>query len=127
MAENRRINRYADSIKRSLSNIIEFKLNDPHKGFITLTRVKVSPDLKIATIYYTVLGDQAQKEQTQAVLKRSIQFLRSELKPYITSRWLPELRFFYDDSMERADRINELLNQIKDDTHSSKDEAPTEE
>ena len=127
MAENRRIKRYADSIKRALSNIIEFKLNDPHKGFITLTRVKVSPDLKIASVYYTVLGDDSQRNQTQAVLKKSIQFLRNELKPYITSRWLPELRFFYDDSMERADRINDLLNQIKDDNRSSKDEAATEE
>ena len=127
MAENRRINRYADSIKRVLSNIIEFKLNDPNKGFVTLTRVKVSPDLKIATIYYTVLGDDAQKNQTQIVLKKSNQFLRSELKPYITSRWLPELRFFYDYSMDRVDRINELLKQIKDDTHSSKDEASAEE
>ena len=127
MAENRRINRYADSIKRSLSSIIEFKLNDPKRGFITLTRVKVSPDLKIATIYYTVLGDETQKEQTQVVLKKSIQFLRSELKPYITSRWLPELRFFYDDSMERADRINELIKQIKDDPRYSKNEAPAEE
>ena len=127
MAENRRINRYADSLKRALSNIIEFKLNDPKKGLITLTRVKVSPDLKIATLYYTVLGDDAQKHQTQVVLKKSIQFLRNELKPYITSRWLPELRFFYDDSMERADRINELLKQIKDDTRSSKNEAAAEE
>ena len=127
MAENRRINRYADSVKRALSNIIEFKLNNPHKGFITLTRVKVSPDLKIATVYYTVLGDEAQKNQTQTVLKKSIQFLRSELKPFITSRWLPELRFFYDDSMERVDRINDLLKQIKDDTRSSNDEATAEE
>jgi ribosome-binding factor A len=61
------------------------------------------------------------------VLKKSIQFLRNELKPYITSRWLPELRFFYDDSMERADRINELLKQIKDDTRSSKNESAAEE
>lgn len=127
MTKNRRSNRYADSIKRALSNIIEFKLNDPNKGFITLTRVKISPDLKIATLYYTVLGDDVQKHQTQVVLKKSNQFLRNELKPYITSRWLPELRFFYDDSMERADRINELLKQINDDTRSSKDEAAAEE
>ena len=127
MAESRRINRYADLIKRTLGNIIEFKLNDPQKGFITLTRVKVSPDLKIATVYYTVLGDQEQREKTRLVLKKSIQFLRTELKPFITSRWLPELRFFYDDSMEKADRINELLKQIHDDTDSSKDEIATEE
>jgi ribosome-binding factor A len=127
MAENRRLNRYADLIKRSLSNIIEFKLSDPRKGFITVTRVKVSPDLKIATIYYTVLGDETQKEQTRAVLKKSTPFLRSELKPFITSRWLPELRFFYDDSMDKADRINELLKQIKDDTDPSKNEPDSEE
>lgn len=127
MAEGRRINRYADLIKRSLSNIIEFKLSDPHKGFITVTRVKVSPDLKIATVYYTVMGDLDQRDKTRLVLKRSNQFLRGELKPFITSRWLPELRFFYDDSIDNADRINELLKQIQDDTHSSKDKSATEE
>lgn len=123
MAENRRLNRYADLIKRTLGSVIELKLKDPRKGFITLTRVKVSADLKIATVYYTVLGDEIQKEETKQVLKRSIPFLRSELKPYITSRWLPDLRFFYDDTMERADRINKLLKQIENDTHSAKEQS----
>jgi len=126
MAENRRLKRYADLIKRSLGNIIEFKLKDPRKGFITLTRVKVSADLKIASVYYTVLGDESQKEQSQQVLKRSIPFLRTELKPFITSRWLPDLRFFYDDSMERADRINELLKKIENDSHSAKKQSSDE-
>ena len=121
MADNRRLKRYADLIKRSLGTIIELKLKDPKKGFITITRAKVSADLKIASVYYSVLGDEQQKQLTKKVLKKSIPFLRNELKPYITARWIPELRFFYDDSIEYADHINELLKKIKDDSHSEKE------
>lgn len=121
MSAKRRLDRYADLIKRSLSTIVEFKLEDPRKGFITITNVRVSPDLKIAFVYYTVLGDQYQREQSKLVLKHSNAFLRKELKPFITSRWLPELRFFYDDSMDKAYRINELLKQIKKDAHSEEE------
>lgn len=118
MADTRRIKRYADMIKRTLSNIIEFKLNDPNKGMVTITRVKMSPDLKIATTYYTVLGDENQREKTRQVLKRSIPHIKNELKPMVTTRTLPELRFFYDDSQDHADRINELLAKIKNDQNS---------
>ena len=118
MADNRRVHRYADMIKKNLSNIIEFKLKDPAKGFITVTAVKISADLKIASIYYTVLGDLEQRQLTAQVLKRSIPFLRNELKPFITSRWIPELRFFYDETMEQAEKINALLEKIKNDSHS---------
>ncbi len=120
MADDRRLRKYADMIKRSLGQIIEYKLEDPQKGFITLTRTKISADLKIASIYYTVLGDEAQKELTKKVLKKSTPFLRNELKPFITSRWIPELRFFYDDSQEEAERINELLKKIEYDKTSAK-------
>ncbi|HID38514.1 MAG TPA: 30S ribosome-binding factor RbfA [Calditrichaeota bacterium] len=118
MADNRRVHRYADMIKKTVSNIIELKLKDPGKGFITVTAVRMSADLKIASVYYTVLGDEEQRRLTAAVLKRSIPFLRSELKPYITSRWIPELRFFYDETLEQAEKINALLEKIKNDSHS---------
>jgi ribosome-binding factor A len=117
MADQRRLNRHAGAIKKALGEIINTKLEDPHKGYITLTRVKVSTDLKIATVYYTVLGDEGQKEETKTVLKRSNAFLRNELRPYLHTRWLPELRFFYDDSLEYADRINVLLKKIENDSH----------
>ena len=122
MADSRRVKKYADSIKKAIGSIIEFKLNDPNKGMITVTRTKVSPDLKIATVYYTVLGDDEQKGKSKAVLDKSVYFIRNELKPYITARWLPELRFFYDDSMEYAQHINELLQKIKKDDTGSKQE-----
>ncbi|APF19240.1 30S ribosome-binding factor RbfA [Caldithrix abyssi] len=121
MAEGRRVKRYADLIKRVVSEVIEFKLNDPNKGMVTLTRVKVSPDLRIATIYYTVLGDEKQRAKTKEVLNRSRSFIRSEIKPFITSRWLPELRFFYDETMDYAERIDSLLKSIKNDADSEEE------
>lgn len=112
MSDQRRLKRYSDSLKRNLGHIIEVKLQDSNKGFITVTRVKMSPDLRIASIYYTVMGEADQKEKTKEVLNRSKAFLKNELRPYITSRWMPDLRFFYDDSLEYADRINQLLKKI---------------
>lgn len=121
MADQRRLDRQAGAIKKALSEIIDRKLKDPHKGYITLTRVRVSPDLKIASVYYTVLGDEEQKRQTKEVLKRSKAFLRYELRPHLHTRWLPELRFYYDDSIDYAEHIDSLLKKIK------KDDSGTEE
>jgi ribosome-binding factor A len=114
MAENRRLVKFAGNIKKAVSSIIDLKVKDPDKGFLTITSVKISPDLKIASIYYTVLGDKQQKDKTKKALDRSNGFIRNELKPSIKSRWLPELRFFYDDTLEQADKINRLINKIND-------------
>jgi len=118
MADDRRIKRYSDSIKRAVSEILEFIVKDPRKGFITVTRVKVSPDLRIASIYYTVLGEAEQRTISSQVLEHSKAFIKNELKPSIASRWLPELRFFYDDTYENASRIEDLLRQIEHDSGS---------
>lgn len=118
MADNRRVKKVADSIKRAVSEILEFKVTDPRKGFVTVTRVKVSPDLRIASVYYTVLGDTRQKEETQQMLSSSLSFIRNELKPFIRTRWLPELRFFYDEAQEEAEKLERLLKKIKSDDDS---------
>ncbi len=121
MADSRRINKVADSLKRVISEILDTKVKDPGKGFVTITRVKVSPDLKIASVYYTVLGDDEQRAKTRTALSRSTPFIRNEIKPYIRMRWLPELRFFYDDTQEEADRIEQLLRKIKNDNSTAKE------
>ncbi len=120
MADDRRIKRYSDSIKRAVSEILEFKVKDPRKGFVTVTRVKVSPDLRIASVYYTVLGETEQRRLTALALEHSKAFIKNELKPSIASRFLPELRFFYDDTFEHASRIEALLKQIEDDSGTDK-------
>lgn len=118
MADNRRVKKYADSIKRAVSEILEFKVTDPRKGFITVTKVKMSPDLRLASVYYTVMGGDEQKEKTALALKNSKSFIKNELKPAVTSRWLPDLRFFYDDTLESAQRIEMLLKKIENDSGS---------
>ncbi len=122
MADNRRLVKYAGNLKKEISYIIDRKVNDPEKGFITINAVRVSPDLKIASIYYTVLGDEEQKDKSKRALERSKGFIRNELKPSIKSRWLPELRFFYDETIEHAHKINKLLNKINDSSGSEKGE-----
>ena len=122
MADSRRLVKYAGNLKKELSFIIDRKVSHPEKGFITINAVRMSPDLKIASIYYTVFGDDEQKQKSQKALEHSKGFIRNELKPSIKSRWLPELRFFYDDTIEHAHKINTLLHKINDGSDPKKGE-----
>jgi len=122
MQANRRATQFAGVLKREISIIIDRKVQDPDKGYVTVSMVKVSPDLKIASVYYTVLGDEEQKKKSAAVLKRSAGFIRNELKPSIKSRWLPEVRFFYDDTVDQAEKINKLIHKIHDDSAGNKED-----
>ena len=109
---NRRSRRFADQLKYEIGWIIERQVNDPKKGFITLTRVRMSPDLRIANVYFSVLGKKNQKEETLVVLNKANRFIRKELGSRIESRFLPELRFHFDDSMEYSSHINSILRKI---------------
>jgi ribosome-binding factor A len=116
MSENkRRIQRVASQLKTELGWIIERELKDPAKGFITITRVRLSPDLKIARVYYSVLGDEEARKESGAALKRANSFLKHELGNRLKLRYIPELRFFYDDSLDYSNKISTILNKIKQD------------
>jgi len=110
--ENIRQKKIADQIKKQVSQIINHKLKDPRKGFITITGVKISRDLRIASVYFTTLGDKEQRERSQEVIDRGKNFIRSELAPNLKLRFTPELRFFYDDSLEYSEHIENLLKKI---------------
>jgi ribosome-binding factor A len=112
---NRRSHRVASQIKTEISWLIEHRLRDPEKGFITVTRVRLSPDLKIASIYYSVLGNEQDREASNKALSRAKSFLKRELGDRISLRVVPDLRFFYDDSLEYSEKITTLLNKIKKD------------
>jgi len=109
---NRRSRRFADQLKYEIGWIIERQVNDPKKGFITLTRVRMSPDLRIANVYFSVLGEKNQREHTLEALNRAKRFIRKELGTRIESRFLPELRFHFDDSLEYSSHINSILRSI---------------
>jgi ribosome-binding factor A len=112
---SRRSHRVASQIKTEISWLIEHRLRDPEKGFITVTRVRLSPDLKIASIYYSVLGNEQDRESSSKALGRAKSFLKHELGDRINLRVVPDLRFFYDDSLEYSEKITTLLNKIKKD------------
>jgi ribosome-binding factor A len=103
----------ADQIKKIVSEVVDRKLKDPRKGFITITHVKLSGDLRIASIFFTVLGNNDIAQESLDVLNRANHFIRNEIASYIKARYIPELRFFLDDTMEYARRIEELLEDIK--------------
>jgi len=116
--ENRRIRRVADQIKNELAWLIDYKLKDPQLGLVTLTRIKLSPDLKLASLYFSVYGRDKEQKEYVAILNRASHFLRRELALKIKMRSIPELRFFYDDSLEYAEHIQNLFKKIHDDENN---------
>lgn len=113
MAQGSRPDRVGEQIRQELSQIIGRQIQDPGLGFLTITRVKVTPDLQLARVNYTVLGDERQRAESQKVLERSIPLLRREIGSRIRLRRVPELQFFYDKSIEHQDRVEQILLELK--------------
>jgi len=111
--ESIRQRKLADQIQKIVSLIVDRKLKDPEKGFVTITHVKVSGDLRIASIYFSALGGRDEAEKSLRALNRARHFIRNEMAPHLKVRYIPELRFFVDDTLEYAQRIESLLKQIK--------------
>ena len=90
------------------------KLRDPRIGYITITGVKVSPDLRVARVYYSMIGDEAQKKATQEGLDAAKGFVRREVTSVVKLRVSPEIYFAFDESLETGDRIERLLKEVKE-------------
>jgi ribosome-binding factor A len=101
--------RVAELIKRELAAIIPRELEGELAHRVTLTDADVSRDLKNARLYFTVLGGNERAAEAQKLLNRAAGFLRHELQGRLTLRTIPELRFQYDESVERGARIEQLL------------------
>jgi ribosome-binding factor A len=97
-------------IQRELSDLIAREMRDPRVGMLTLTSVDVSPDLSHAKVFFTLLDKRA-LDDTLHGLKRSAGFLRSQLAKRIKLYTTPELRFEYDESVERGDHLSRLIDQ----------------
>lgn len=88
-------------------------LKDPRIGFVTVTRVALTADLRLARVSVGVLGDQAQRDKTMAGLRQASGFLRRELGRRLSVRHTPELSFQYDQGLDATDRVAKLLEEIK--------------
>ena len=97
-----------EQIQRELSDLLQRELRDPRVGMVTITSVDVSPDLSHAKVFFTIL-EKEKLGETLAGLKRSAGFLRSQLARRIKLYTTPELRFVYDESVERGDHLSRLI------------------
>jgi len=102
----------ADRIKEVIANTLESRVKDPRLGFITITDVRVTGDLQQASIFYTVLGDNAARESTAAALSSAKGMLRSEVGRSLGLRVTPSLEFFLDGMADSASAMNDLIEQM---------------
>jgi ribosome-binding factor A len=109
MAQGSRPDRVGEGIRHELADLLAREVHDPGVGFVTLTRVKVSPDLQLARVFYTMIGDEAAHQATARALARATPFLRRQIGARIRLRRVPELRFEFDRSVENQDRIERIL------------------
>lgn len=108
-----RTERMADEIRDILaSNFQGGRMNDPRLEFVTITAVKISPDLQVATVYFRTF-DSSKPERAQKGLESAAGYLRKQLK-VLDIRRVPELRFIYDSTLESAERIEGILHKISE-------------
>jgi ribosome-binding factor A len=112
MSQGSRPDRVADQIRGELAQLLAREVHDPGVGFVTLTRVQVSPDIQLARVFYTVLGDANARKNSARALDRAAAFLRRQIGARLRLKRVPELKFQYDDAVEGQDRIEQLLNEI---------------
>jgi ribosome-binding factor A len=114
MPQGARTERVGEEFREILAEEIQ-KLKDPRVGFITVTGVKVSGDLKVAWVYYTVLGDEKAKAGSRAALRSAAAHLRHELGRQIRLKNTPELRFEEDDVVATGERIDAIIERLHHD------------
>ena len=109
---SKRSEKLAETIHETVSSILSRGLNDPRIGFVTIIAVEVIDDLSQAKIYFTVIGDDVAKKNSEAGLNSAKGYIRKELGRVLTIRHIPELTFKYDHSQEYGNRIDTILKEI---------------
>lgn len=107
-----RAERIADQIKDQVTQLLSFEVKDPAVGLLTVTHVKMTSDMGMAHVYYTLVGDDDERRKTARALDRATAFVRRRLAEDMNMRRAPEIRFHYDDDLERQERVETLLRQI---------------
>jgi ribosome-binding factor A len=113
MPEGSRPGRVSEELREILAEEIP-KLKDPRVGFVTVTGVKVTPDLRRARVFYTAMGDDPARRATAAALRSARGHLRRVIGRQVRMKVLPDLEFEQDDTVETADRIEELLRGLQE-------------
>jgi len=108
--------RIAEEIRREVSQILNFEIKDPGVMGTTVTGVKVSPDLRLARVYYALPNGEARKVAVQEGLTRSAGYIRHLLAERMQMKFIPQIEFFYDESLEIEEKIQKIFSQMPTDT-----------
>lgn len=101
-----------ETLRRVIASALQTEVEDPRVGFVTVSEVRLNRDRTVAQVFYTVLGDEEERATSLEGLKRCRGFLRQIIGDQIRMRSVPELRFSYDDSLDRSFQIEETLDRI---------------
>jgi len=112
MGQGSRPSRVGDQLRAELADLLSREVHDPGVGFLTITRVDVSPDLHQARVYYTSMGDDKARRESRRALQRASPFLRRQIGQRLRLKRVPELEFVFDESIEQGDRIERILQEI---------------
>jgi len=115
-----RTEKVASLIKHELGVIFQRNFSMDEYGFMTVTEVRVSPDLRVAKVYVSIFGDAERKQTSMGLLEQEKGFIRSELGHSIRLKFTPSIIFYLDESLDRAMNINRILNQIHKDSSDTK-------
>ncbi len=114
--------RVGDLLQREISTIIETELKDPRIGFLTITKVHLTNDLKLASVYYSVLGTGEERERSTEGLRSAKGFIKKLLGQRTRLKYLPDIVFVFDDSLEKEQYIESILEKLKDEETDGRDQ-----
>jgi len=120
MAQGARPERVGEELRQALAELLAREVHDPGLGFVTITRVRVSPDLQIARVSYTSFGDDKARTDTAKALGRATPFLRRAIGQRMRLRRVPELTFHFDESVENQAKIEKILLELEEERRSRK-------
>jgi ribosome-binding factor A len=115
MPQGSRASRVGDQIRAELAELLAREVHDPGIGFLTITHVKVSPDLQQARVFYTTIGDEKARKDSAKALQRATPFLKRHVGRRLQLKRVPELTWMFDDSIEKNDRIERILQGLTTD------------
>jgi ribosome-binding factor A len=109
----RRRERLAEEVREEVARILGEEVKDPRVGFVTVTRVELTPDLRLARVFVGVLGDAGARQATMRALLQAAGFVRRALGRRLAVRFTPEVQFVYDKGLDAADRVARLLRETE--------------
>ena len=114
---NQRPERVQEAIRQEISKIVHDEIKDPRLGFITITGVELTRDLRYARVYFSVLGEDKEKHLALRGLKSAKGHIKGLLSDRIKLKFMPDIEFKIDDSLERTRRVYDILDRIKKESH----------